>query len=255
MVLLLLACTAFCAANSKLVLVGNNEDYNNHNTRMWFVPGENGRYGRLYVGFDNMFPQGGMNERGLWFDGFATSPIEVIRSPKTRPAPVPLIEKVMSECATVEQVVRMLSGYDRDYLQRAILMFADATGDAAIIEANAILRKKGSFQVQTNFHQSLPKPEYDCRRFKTATAMLEKAGDDISVDLFRRILDATHAEGNYPTLYSNIYDLKRRVMVLYHMHDFNRAVTVDLQQELKKGRHVVEIPALFTSPARSSRPQ
>ena len=74
------ACTAFCALDATgRVLVGNNEDYSNPRTKIRFVPATPGSYGRIYVGFDDMWPQGGMNERGLWFDGFAT--------PAVNPAP------------------------------------------------------------------------------------------------------------------------------------------------------------------------
>ena len=52
-------------------LVGNNEDYKIPYTRVWFVPPENGKYGRVYFGYDNWSPQGGMNDQGLFFDFFA----------------------------------------------------------------------------------------------------------------------------------------------------------------------------------------
>ena len=72
------ACTAFCALDATgRVLVGNNEDYNNPRTKIRFIPAEPGSYGRMYVGFDDLWPQGGMNERGLWFDGFATPAVKL----------------------------------------------------------------------------------------------------------------------------------------------------------------------------------
>ncbi len=239
------ACTAFCAANSRLVLVGNNEDYNNPRTRVWFLPPSGKEAGRVYVGFDDGWPQGGMNDRGLWFDGFATAPVEPTRSLKKPPLPPRVVEKIMAECGSVEEVVQVFSRYNLEDLRRTVLMFADASGNSVIIEPDAVIRKKGSYQVQTNFHQSLPKPEYSCDRFRIATDMLEKAGPDISVDLVRRILAATHAEGKYPTLYSNVYDLKRRVMYLYHFHNFENVVPIDLNAELKKGRRTLELPSLF----------
>ena len=66
-----LACTAFLICGNGEVLYGNNEDYWDTNTRMWFTPGENGDLGYVAVGYDNLFPQGGMNEAGLAFDGFS----------------------------------------------------------------------------------------------------------------------------------------------------------------------------------------
>jgi hypothetical protein len=240
-----LACTGFCAAAAGRVLVGNNEDDNNPFTVLWFVPAAKGTYGRVYLGYDDFGPQGGMNEKGLWSDAFATAPVEAAASAGKPAPPGNMMEKAMAECATVEEVVRLYSRYDRSFMKGAVLMFADASGDSVVIEPDAMLRKHGRYQAQTNFHQSFAVPEYRCDRFSIATSMLEEAGERISVDLFRRILAATHSEETYPTLYSNVYDLKRRVMYLYHFHDFANVVEIDLARELKKGHRSLRLRTLF----------
>ena len=76
------ACTAICAAAKGKILAGNNEDFGNPRSRIWFTPAEKGKYGRLFVGFDNGFPQGGMNEKGLMFDGFAAPAVDLPPSPE-----------------------------------------------------------------------------------------------------------------------------------------------------------------------------
>jgi len=97
--------------------------------------------------------------------------------------------------------------------ERAVLMFADATGDAVIFDSNQIIRKHGRFLVQTNFRQSQAKPgERPCERYKIATAMLDAAATGSTWTCSATILAATHQEGGGPTQYSNIYDLKRRVI-------------------------------------------
>jgi len=64
-------CTVFLAANDVIALAGNNEDWRNPFTRLWFVPAGNGTFGQMYVGFDDCAPQGGMNDHGLFFDALA----------------------------------------------------------------------------------------------------------------------------------------------------------------------------------------
>ena len=238
------ACTAFCASGNGLVLVGNNEDASNPRTKLWFIPAKDGAHGRLYVGADDGWPRGGMNERGLWFDVFWVPYVTPKDSGLPR-FPGNLVDRAMGECATVDDVVRLFSQYDRAFLSEAVYMFADANGDAVTIEMDAIVRKTRSHFVQANFHQSRSINGNGERRFTTATAMLETAGGDVSVDLFRRILASTYQRGSAPTLYSNIYDLKSRTMRLYYFHDFERAVTFQLDQELKKGARELDIPALF----------
>jgi hypothetical protein len=61
-------CTVLYATDGELMLGGNNEDYFNPLTKVWFIPGEAGSSGRVYFGFDDFFPQGGMNDQGLFFD-------------------------------------------------------------------------------------------------------------------------------------------------------------------------------------------
>ena len=239
-----LACTAFCAVGAGQVLVGNNEDWDNPRTKIRFIPARPGVYGRMYVGFDDLRPQGGMNERGLWFDGFSAPAVGAGAASELPPFPGDIVDAAMAECSTVEEVVRLFRRYNREFLTEGILMFADASGDAVSIERNAIVRKTGSHFVQTNFHQSLSTRKPD-GRFTVASRMLEGAGDAISVDLFRRILAATHQKGASPTLYSNIYELRSRTMHLYYFQDFERMVTFNLADELKKGERVLDIPALF----------
>jgi uncharacterized protein (TIGR03435 family) len=237
------ACTAFCAVGQNgQVLVGNNEDWTNPRTKLWFVAAKQGSYGRMYVGFDDMWPQGGMNERGLWFDGFAVPPAKLKDAPDLPSFSGEIVDHAMATCSTVDEVVRLFSQYNRNFLREGILMFADASGDAVSIEPDAMVRKANRHFVQTNFYQSRPRTGADDKRFATASTMLETAGANISVDLFRRILSATQQR---TTLYSNVHDLKSRTMHLYYFHDFERAVTFNLADELKKGERVLDIPALF----------
>lgn len=237
------ACTAFCAIGKDEVLVGNNEDYSNPKTKLWFVQAKAGSFGRMLVGFDDLVPQGGMNERGLWFDGFAAPPQKVSSALPSFNGNI--VHHALSTCSTVDEVVELFSRYNRSFLSEAILMFADASGDAVSIEANAIVRKSRAHFVQTNFHQSRAEGSAGDRRFETATAMLERAGNDVSVDLFRRILASTYQKGPFPTLYSNIYELRSRTMHLYYFHDFERVMTFKLDDELRKGERVIDIASLF----------
>ena len=248
------ACTGFCAAGSAgQVLVGNNEDWDNPRSRLWFVPARPGTFGRMYVGFDDLWPQGGMNERGLWFDGFATPAVRAAGSADLPRFGAKLVDEPLAKCATIEEVVRLFEQYDRSFLTQGVLMFADASGDAVSIEPDAIVRKHDRAHfVQTNFHQSRG-GDAD-QRFTTASSMLDRAGGDISVDLFRRILAATHQDGPFPTQYSNVYDLRSRTMYLYYFHDYDHVVTINLDEELKKGPHLLEMPKLFPANAARRRP-
>jgi len=240
-----LACTAFVVSTSRGVLAGNNEDFWNPETRVWFVPAAEGTFGRVYFGFSNLYPQGGMNEKGLFFDGFATAVVKVRGSANREKFAGNLIDEAMAKCATVQEVVDLFGRYNLEWLERAMLMFGDRSGDSVIIEGDVFLRKQGRHQVVTNFYQSMADPARPpCDRFRIAEGLLS-AAEDVDVDFARRVLAAVHNEGTAPTQYSNIYDLTRGVVYLYHFHNFENVVVIDLAEELKKGARVLVLPDLF----------
>ena len=255
------ACTAFMMSDGQSVLVGNNEDYNTPYTRVWFVPAEKGQYGRVYFGYDNWSPQGGMNDQGLFFDGFATKPLEVKLSKKKPKFQGPIIDTMAAECATVEEVLDMLDQYNLEFMSKFQMFVVDKSGDAAIIEGDSIIRKSASYQVITNFYQSRVKENRrpcewykpSCTQYKIAESMLTEH-NTASVAQFRDILEATHRNTlGARTLYSNIYDLKKGLVYLYFMHNFDEEVIIDLNKELKKGCHYYELPSLFGKELKYSR--
>ena len=247
------ACTAFMSSEDDVVLVGNNEDYYNPYTRIWFIPSAKGQYGRVYFGYDDWRPQGGMNDQGLFFDGFATPPLEVMLSKEKSKYRGNFFDKFMSECATVEAVLDLFDRYNLEFMLKFQLLIVDRTGDSAIIEGDHIIRKKNPYQVVTNFYQSrvaykdFPCEWYKrgCLRYQIAENMLRK-NRNVSVEYFRDILKATHQNTLFVrTLYSNIYDLKNGIIHLYYLHNYDHKVTINLNEELKKGRHYYDLPYLF----------
>jgi len=242
------ACTAFLVKDGKHVLFGNNEDYLNPATIMWFMPKGGDAYGRVYFGYDDLSPQGGMNEAGLVMDGFATAQIPVKKRLNGITLSMPnLVNKAMATCATVQEVIDLFNRYNMKELENFMLMFGDRSGDAVIFEGDEIVQKSGPHQLVTNFHLSSdlkgenpvgPEKTWGAdMRFKIATGMLQDTRD-FTVKRARDILAAVYTDGpQYMTLYSNVYDLNTRRIYLYHLHDFQNAVVVDLARELAKGRH------------------
>ena len=250
-------CTIFSAADKDIALGGNNEDFVDPYTCLWYVLPEGGKvgdgefaggqYGRVYFGYKHIpfFMQGGMNEKGLFFDYTACPHLEITRTVGKPVFEGDLMDPAMAECATVEEALAYLDQYHWTEMERACLILSDASGASAILEGDEILYKQGRYQVLTNFYQSkTTAQEIGCSRFQIATDMLQ-AEAEISVDLFRRVLSAVRQEGLSKTVYSNICDLKRQLVYLYHFHDFEHVIKIDLAAELEKGSRALYIPDLF----------
>ena len=250
---LLYACTAFMLSDGEKVLVGNNEDYKIPYTRVWFIPAESGRFGRVYFGYDNWSPQGGMNDQGLFFDYFAVKKNEVKQSEEKPKFQGPFVDTMMTQCATVDDVLEMLSKYDLEWNPGIQMFVVDKNGDSAIFEGDTVVRNSKAYQVVTNFRHSKIAdknkpcrwPAWSCSRYKKAKKMLLESNVP-TVAQFREILKATHRNNLIArTLYSNIYDLVGGLVYVYYLHDFDKEIAFNLNDELKKGCHYFDLPSLF----------
>jgi len=178
------SCTIFAAAHGDTVLFGNNEDYTNPNTYYWVIPSNEGTYGGVYFGFDNLSPQGGINEKGLAFDTNGLPPLDL--DPRSElPAAPPgwIVETIMKEAATVKEAIDISRGcrrYNWGLPMKYQVFLADATGDAVVISAGsdgelAFTRKQegDGYLVSTNFNRGKPENrdgDLPCWRYDTATA-------------------------------------------------------------------------------------
>ncbi len=247
-----LPCTFFMSTRNGITFFGNNEDFYLPNTNVWFIPPQDGSYGYMCFGYDNGWPQGGMNDQGLCFDGASTPAVSLQFSPQKKLYDGILLNKIMAECATVEDVIAVVKAFKFVGLHRqGQLMYVDKSGDAMIVGGPAadldvdIIRKTGNTLVLTNFFPRHPElGGHPCRRYQTATERLDR-NPEPAVPNFRAILKAVSTRN---TQYSNVFDLNTQEVHLYHQGDFARGLRFRLEDELKKGAHAYRIHHMFTSP-------
>lgn len=227
----LYSCLIFKVARGNQVFVGNNEDFSDPVTLVWFLPPEKGKYGRVYFGHSNHHPQGGVNDQGLFFDWVAGYKTDWRPSPDRLDYEGNLNEKVLEECATVEEAVKIYQKYDRISFRYARILLADRTGASVII---------GWAKGELKFYHSKGTYQVLGYRDHIAELMLKKIQTrekELSIDYLKSILDACHQEGRNPTKYSNIHDLKNNIIYVYQFHNYDEVITIDLDNELKKGKH------------------
>ncbi|MFW9777833.1 MAG: hypothetical protein ACFFE8_03185 [Candidatus Heimdallarchaeota archaeon] len=251
------ACTIITVSNENEVLFGNNEDWTNPNTCLWFELQEEGKFGGVYLGFDNFFPQGGMNEKGLCFDANALPKMTLNNHPELLSPKRWVVEHIMDVSNNISNTIQVAQEYNWGTSMAYQVHFADANGDALVIspgtdgELNFTRKGPGEkYLVSTNFNVGYPLngfPPY--WRHRVATEMLNNLDleNNLTIEAVRDILDATHQEGTYGTKYSNIFDLKNTDIYIYQNHNFSHVVKLNLDEELAKGENqYIPISDLFS---------
>jgi hypothetical protein len=233
-------CTIFVLTDTNHVLFCNNEDWSNPKTRIWFVPAEGKRYGCVFVGFDDGFPQGGMNTEGLasdWVAGYKETwkPDPGLPSSNGN-------RQLLETCATVKEAIAFFRGHRELGFYTARILVADRTGASAILGA-----RNGKLEVELS---------NQCRGFgygATTLDMMLNLSSEPTVARGAQILRACLQKGKYATKYSNIFDLKSGDIFLFPFPDRDDQVQLNLKAELKKAGHYYDIPEIHQQLAQSPR--
>jgi len=233
-------------------LVGNNEDYWNPNTRIWFEQSEGKKMGAMYVGFDDLYPQGGMNEAGLVFDGFAMDYLAITdtinKETITTEEAFSFTKKILQTCSTVFDVRELLVKYNLQMFQTSLLFFVDQSGQYLIMEGDSLILGNDPTYIQSNFYPSCTKKNEDVKIdfYQNGRKHLSANKADTSLAYCTDMMNSMHQDWGYGgTLYTTVYDLENKEIYLYYHSDFETVVKFDLERELIKGNQSINIPELF----------
>ena len=127
------ACTIFKVTQPGITLVGNNEDWSDPDSKVWFLAPDEGKYGRVFFGFKDCRAQGGMNDQGLFYDWVARDKCDWKPDPDKDYYTGSLAEKILEESATVEQALNLYEKYNESSFADAMTMIVDKTGASAIV--------------------------------------------------------------------------------------------------------------------------
>ena len=227
------ACTIFVLTDAQRTLFFNNEDWSNPATRIWFIPAGEGYYGAAYVGFDDGWAQGGVNAEGLAFDWVAGFDAQWETGPALQSVRGNPSQRMLESCATVEEAIAFYRKHWEPGFSYAKIMIADKRGASVIIGA-----KNGQLQFDRS-HES--------RGFGYGSRILHEMLVNQPIPTLASgasILQACLQEGQYATKYSSVYDLKSGNISLLKFSDRTEEVQLNLHDELKKGAHYYDIPAI-----------
>jgi hypothetical protein len=240
-----MACTGFTAYDDKNVLAGMNED--NYSTRRYIeiYPPEDGKFGRIFFGYEGYYIQQMINDQGLLWDGFWAPHLDV-QNGAGKPRPNTWIDDWMEVCSTVDEVIDIYNSYDwrNTGIEDAMLFFVDRQGNSAIIEGDDIIFKEESHQAVTNFYQTHPElGGFGFDRYETAINMLGNM-NDFSMVYFKDICSATSQSS---TIYSIVCNLTSNLIHYYYARDFDNVWEIDLNEEFEFGFQTYDVLDVFNN--------
>jgi hypothetical protein len=237
------SCTIFVLADAKRTLFFNNEDYSNPATRIWFLPATKSYYGCAYLGFDDDWAQGGVNQHGLAFDwvagpnnGYAPAPGLAV--PRGNPA-----ERMLESCKTVPEAIAFYHRYAEPGFATGAMLIADKTGASVIIHA-----RNGQLQYEVS-HQSRGFGYGDKELKKLLLPTLRP-----TLENGLPILAACRQQGQYATKYASVYDLRAGKLYLTSLAGEEATGQLDLAAELQKGGHFYDLPRIRQQVAQPPAP-
>lgn len=242
------ACTMYKITKNGKTIVGNNEDWISPNSQFWYEPGTNHKYGVMYMGLLDNFAQGGINEAGLVFDGFANPELPINNTEgKITTYIGTAIKNIMQEMKTVREVRNYLSTLNLSSLSSSQIVFVDKTGAYLIVEGDELIMGKEKEKAFSNFYYSQVSSEEEVKleNFQNGLKFLKNSRGKSSLPYCGKAMQHFSSSKLFGTQYSTIYDLDSLKVRVYLFHDYSEYIEIDLKEELKKGEHKTMIANLF----------
>jgi hypothetical protein len=253
------SCSMYKVTAHNKTMVGSNFDAYYLTSRIWFETAKKpGEYGAAFSGGrlegpHGYSPQSGMNESGLFFCGAAVPPVDMDSAPRSGKKQIvsraSYLKEILHRCKTIDEVKELIGSYDRSPINADIFLYVDRSGRYLIVEPDTMIIGTDSQCALSNFCRSTTS-EADARKMSKYRrgADLLKNRIDSGLAFCTHLSDTMsvcRAKMGDGTLLTNIADLNDGILYYYFYHNFKQVVRFNLKDELAKGDHVYEVPALF----------
>lgn len=249
-----LSCSTYKVTVGSKTMYGMNYDTWFANPQIWF---ETNGYGAVftganYQGGNDLTPQSGMNEFGLSFGTLATpTPAngKSIEGKKQITSRSKYLKDILHSCKTVEEVKAFIEQYDHSKFSNDVFIYTDKSGKYLIVEPYELILGNEDRYVLANFCPSTITDFSSIKqeRYIKGTAFLQSK-IDTSLLFCTALSDTMHVcrkKIGDGTLLTSIYNLNDGIVHLYFFHDYKHMVQFNLNEELSKGNHSLEIASLF----------
>lgn len=245
------SCTIFCIKDRHgQMWAGNNEDFYwfDFSTQLRIIPKTDSTLSLMYFNYNNHnFPQGGVNEAGLFFDGNMVEASDMKDADKKINFPGEtneLMLYILGHCKTVPEVLTLFDKYKVPELTNAQIHLADRAGNMGIVTADSSWLTSDNFQVSTNYNLCHNDDDYKkCWRYPIAYSMLKLAVPGL--ELMTQICDSTSQRKGVSTIYSNVHNLTTGEIWLYYGWDYEVPYKTTFDELLALGDTVIMFRDLF----------
>jgi len=245
-------CTVFQVNQGEFSFGGANEDGPASEMMLHLNPPKDGEYGHInFIYKDGGGVQLGINDQGLFWDGLAAPEKDVEVDPEKETAAWnKLAVEVLKKCKTVDEAIDLYSTYDTTFngVSAGYVIFGDRFGDAAVVEPDGTVVKKGDkdYFVASNFYLSDPEMAgsggFD--RYDKAETMLEQM-DNLTPEYVRDVLRAIK---QVITRFSAVYDLNNGIVYYYMERDYDNVAVIDVAKMVAEGEDLINAKDLDFRP-------
>lgn len=254
-----MSCSMYKITLNGKTMVGSNFDAYYLMPRIWFEKGTKvGFYGAVFVGGRvdefGIAPQSGMNEVGLTFTRQQAPPPQKEPKPATNKKiitdPTHYLKDILHTCKSIEEVKNYIAQYcDEGFFREEVIIYIERSGRYLIVEADTMIMGNKPKYVLSNFCPSQVSDISTIKqvRYRNGVAFL-KNKIDTSIAFCTALSDTMHVcreKIGDGTLLTLIRDLNEGTIYLNFYHDYKHYVKFNLNEELVKGDHILEVPALF----------
>jgi choloylglycine hydrolase len=233
------------SATGKIYAVNSEDYFLDVDAYIQIEPKSKKKFARLWYGWDN-FAQGGINDKGLFFDAAVTPEQQKINgygNPKNN-----LGDKILAYCATVDEALKFLEK-EKIALNKSHLMFGDKTGKAVIVEwvdgEKQLHWIEDNKLIMTNYLLSKPEAgNYPCYRYQSIENRIsELENNEEEIDLLK--IGNTFGQAVQPaseiengrlggTVYTSFIDITDNKFFLSYKLSNKNVIQLDLNKEFSK---------------------
>lgn len=235
------------SATGKIYAVNSEDYFLDVNAYIQIEPKSKNKFARLWYGWDK-FAQGGINEKGLFFDAAVTPEQRKIKgygNPKNN-----LGDEILANCSTVDEALKFLEK-EKIALNKSHMMFGDKTGKAVVVEWVDGKRQlhwiEDNKLIMTNYLLSEPEAgNYPCYRYESIAnriSELEDNGEEINLlkignTFGQAVQPARELENGRSggTVYTSFIDITDNKFFLSYKLSNKNVIQLDLNKEFAKSK-------------------